>query len=511
MQNGGEYLLELDHITRRFLSVTALKDVCLKLKRDEVLAICGENGAGKSTLMKILSGSDSFGNYEGTIRINSQPMRFRSTKDAENAGIEMIYQEISLHLDLTVAENLFMGALPATKWKTVDWRRMIKDAYEYLQNVGLHVDPRQKVKTLSTSQQQLLSIARAIAKKPKILVLDEPTSALTQTEAENLLRVIKDLKARHVSCLYISHKMDEIFQIADRVTVLRDGEHIADYAACDVTPEKLVEDMVGRKIEVLYPKQQAHIGEEILRVEDFCVPHPYMKDRNIVDGVSFGLRRGEILGIAGLVGAGRSELLNAIFKAQEDGVSGKVWLEGKRIDGLSLRGIKESGIGYLTEDRKRNGFIAGAAIRENIVLASLSKIVRGGLIDHKAEKQYATEYFRKLSVKAPDIETPMFHLSGGNQQKVVLAKWMMTDLKVMFFDEPTRGIDVGAKTEIYRLISDMANQGIGIILVSSEMPELISMCDRFLVLSHGKFRAEFTKDNVSQEKIMKAATLVEEN
>ncbi len=510
-QNNTEYLLELDHITRRFIAVTALKDVCLKLRHGEVLAVCGENGAGKSTLMKILSGSDSFGNYEGTIRVNGQPMRFRSTKDAENAGIEMIYQEISLHLDLTVAENLFMGALPMTKWRTIDWRRMNREAKDYLQMVGLQVDPRQKVKTLSTSQQQLLSIARAIAKKPKILVLDEPTSALTQTETENLLRVIRDLKAKQVSCLYISHKMDEIFQIADRVTVLRDGEHIADYPTSEVTPEKLVEDMVGRKIEVLYPKQQAVIGEEILRVENMCVPHPYMKDRNIVDDVSFSLRRGEILGIAGLVGAGRSELLNAIFKAQEEGVSGKVWLEGKRIDKLSLRGIKEAGIGYLTEDRKRNGFIAGATIRENTVLASLDKIVHGGLINHRAEKQYANDYFQKLSVKAPDIETPMIHLSGGNQQKVVLAKWMMTDLKVMFFDEPTRGIDVGAKTEIYRLISDMANQGIGIIMVSSEMPELIAMCDRFLVLSNGKFRAELTGENVSQEKIMKAATLVEEN
>ena len=508
-EKKSEYLLELNGITRCFFAVQALKGVDINLKHDEVLAICGENGAGKSTLMKILSGSDPHGNYEGTIKINGEEKIFRSTRDAENAGIEMIYQEISLHLDLSVAENLFLGALPETKMKTINWRKMYEMAKAPLKEVGLEVDPRQKVKTLSTSQQQMLSIARAIVKKPKILVLDEPTSALTQAETDNLMDVIRRLKKNHVSCLYISHKLQEVFQIADRITVLRDGCHIATYNTEDVTSQQLIEDMVGRKVEVLYPKAEVEIGPEIFRVEDLKVPHPFMKGKNIVDGVSFSLHKGEILGIAGLVGAGRSEMLDALFRAETDGVSGKVWLDGQRIDKSSVSKIKEAGIGYLTEDRKRNGFMAGASIRENTVLASLKKVSKRGIMQKRKEKEYSKKYFDELEIKAPDIETKLIHLSGGNQQKVVLAKWMMTDLKVMFFDEPTRGIDVGAKAEIYRLISDMAKQGIGIILVSSEMPELIAMCDRFLVLNGGKFRAELSREEVTQEKIMAAAALID--
>lgn len=504
-----EYLLELQHITKRFVGVTALKDVCISLKRDEVLAVCGENGAGKSTLMKILSGSDSCGNYEGRILIEGEEARFHSTKDAEHAGIEMIYQEISLHLDLSVGENLFLGHLPVTRLHTVDWKEISRQAEEYLKTVGLKVDPTQKVKTLSTSQQQLLAIARAIARKPKVLVLDEPTSALTQTEADNLLGLIRKLKEKHVSCLYISHKLDEVFEIADRISVLRDGEYISTYKSGETDSQHLIEDMVGRKIEVLYPKQAVEIGEEILRVEELCVPHPYMRGRNIVDHVSFRLRKGEILGIAGLVGAGRSEMLNALFGVDSTGVSGKVWLDGERIDRKSIREIKKAGIGYVTEDRKKNGFIANATIRENTVVASLDQIVRKGFINHRKEKENARKYFDELSIKAPDIETRMFQLSGGNQQKVVLAKWMMTDMKVVFFDEPTRGIDVGAKAEIYRLIGEMAKSGLGVVMVSSEMPELIAMCDLFLVLSGGKFRAEYSKAEVSQEKIMRAATFTE--
>ncbi len=505
-ENSSVYVLEMRHMTRRFTGVTALQDVCIHLKKDEVLAICGENGAGKSTLMKILSGSDGWGNYEGEILVEGKVCRFHSTRDAEAAGIEMIYQEISLHLELSVGENLFLGHLPVTRLGTVDWKKVHEISREYLEAVGLEVDPRQKVKTLSTSQQQLLAIARALARKPQVLVLDEPTSALTQTEADNLLRLIRNLKEKHVSCLYISHKLDEVFAIADRICVLRDGRHISTYGAGEASPRQLIEDMVGRKMEILYPKQEVEIGGEILRVEDFCVPHPYRRGHNIVDHVDFVLRRGEILGIAGLVGAGRSELLNALSGAETRGVSGRVWLEGKRIDGSSLREIKEAGIGYVTEDRKKNGFIAGASIRENIVVASLDKITDRGLISRRSEKEYAGKYFEGLAIKAPDMETPLFRLSGGNQQKVVLAKWMMTDRKVMFFDEPTRGIDVGAKAEIYRLMSRMAAEGLGIIMVSSEMPELIALCDRILVLAKGRFTAEFSGDEASQEKIMAAAT-----
>ena len=502
------YILEMKNITKSFLAVKALDDVSLNLKAAEILAICGENGAGKSTLMKIISGSDPYGCFEGKILMDGTEMKFHSAKDAEKKGIEMIYQEISLHLDLSIAENLFLGNLPMTKWKMVNWKEANRAAKESLEMVGLEIEPTQKAKTLSTSQQQLLAIARALTRKPRVLVLDEPTSALTQKEVENLLKILKRLREQGVSCLYISHKLKEVFEIADRITVLRDGKYISTHKTGEVTSEKIVEDMVGRKIEVLYPKTPAVRSEEVLRVENLCVPHPYMKDKNIIDRVSFSLRKGEVLALAGLVGAGRSELLNAIFKAAPQGVCGKVYLEGKRIDQFPLKRIKNSGIGYLTEDRKASGFIANGSIKMNITLASLDKVSKKIFIDSKKEKESARTYSEKLSIKAPDIETRVINLSGGNQQKVVLAKWMMTDLKVLLLDEPTRGIDVGAKVEIYKLINEMARQGIGIIMVSSEMPELIAMCDRFLVLSEGKIRAEISHEEVTQEKIMKAATII---
>lgn len=501
------YILELKNITKQFIAVKALDDVSLNLKDNEIVAVCGENGAGKSTLMKIISGSDAYGGYEGKIYIDGKEVRFNNAREAEDHGIEMIYQEISLHLDLSVAENLFLGKIPVNKFGLIDWKQTNNDAKEILSIVGLNVDPKQKVKTLSTSQQQLLSIARAIAKKPRILVLDEPTSALTQAEADNLLEILKKLRDSGVSCLYISHKLDEVFKIADRITVLRDGKYISTYNASDVSQEQLIEDMVGRKIEVLYPKTASFTEEELLRVENICVPHPYMENKNIVDNVSFSLKKGEVLAIAGLVGAGRSELLDAIFKAAVKGVEGKIYLEGKELNANSPKGMKDSGIGYVTEDRKKTGLIANASIKMNSTIASLKKISKRHILSSKVENELASKYATSLAVKAPDLETRVLNLSGGNQQKVVLAKWLMTDLKVLLLDEPTRGIDVGAKAEIYKLINEIASKGIGIIMVSSEMPELIAMCDRFLVLSDGKIRAEYTKAEISQEKIMKAAMI----
>ena len=501
------YVLEMKNITKQFLAVKALDDVSLNLEKGEVLAICGENGAGKSTLMKVLSGSYPYGDYEGKIFVDGQEVHFQNSRDSENCGIEMIYQEISLHLDLSVAENLCLGKLPVNKAGFVNWSAMNAAAAESLEMVGLEVDPTQKVKTLSTSQQQLLSIARAIKKNPKILVLDEPTSALTQSETDNLLSIVRGLRDKGVSCLYISHKLEEVFRIADRITVLRDGKYISTYRTEDTTSEKLIEDMVGRKIEVLYPKVCSVKEEELFRVEHLCVPHPYMKDTNIVDDVSFSLKKGEVLALAGLVGAGRSELLDALFKASTTGVSGELFLEGKKLEAKTPDDMKKAGIGYLTEDRKASGFIGIASVKSNITLASLDKISGKAFIDGIKEKKYANEYVDSLRIKTPDIDTYAINLSGGNQQKVVLAKWLMTDLKVLFLDEPTRGIDVGAKAEIYKLINELAQKGIGIIMVSSEMPELIAMCDRFLVLSGGKIRAEYSREEVDQEKIMTAATM----
>lgn len=505
------YILELENITKQFVGVRALDKVNLALNKGEILAVCGENGAGKSTLMKIISGSDPFGGYEGKIFMNGEEKMFHSTKDAEKNGIEMIYQEISMHLDLSVAENLFIGKLPKDRFGLIDWKLMKKEAAQALGMVGLtNISPTQKVKTLSTSQQQLVSIARAIMKKPKILVLDEPTSALTEKEADNLLEILKNLRNQGVSCLYISHKLKEIFRIADRITILRDGKSISTYDVKDATNEKLIEDMVGRKIDVMYPKTCCATTEELLRVEDLCVPHPYMKDKNIVDHVSFTLHKGEVLGLAGLVGAGRSELMDALFKVESKGVTGRVYLNGELIDVKSPKEMKNAGFGYITEDRKKNGLIENATIMMNSTLASIRAITSNKILNARKERTIAEKYVKRLAVKAPNLETFAVNLSGGNQQKVILAKWMMTNLKVLLLDEPTRGIDVGAKTEIYKLINEMAEQGIGILMASSDMPELIAMCDRFIVLSEGKLRGEYMKDEVTQEKILASATIVNE-
>lgn len=503
------YALEMKNITKKFLAVTALDDVSIALKEGEILAICGENGAGKSTLMKVLSGSYPYGTYEGEIHMGGKRVRFAHTWDAEKCGIEMIYQEISLHLDLSVAENIFLGRLEKNKFGIIDWKKIYEKAKGPLETVGLKVDPKQKVRSLNTSQQQLLAIARALCRNPKVLVLDEPTSALTEAEAVNLMEILRKLRENGVSCLYISHKLNEVFEIADRITVIRDGKYVSTYDVEETNSERLIEDMVGRKIEALYPKVVSVIDEELMRVEGISSPHPFMIGRNIVDDVSFVLKKGEVLGIAGLVGAGRSELLNAIFKAETEGVTGKVFLNNKQLKSNTPRDMRDAGIGYVTEDRKKTGFVGALNIMQNITLASLAEVADGFLIRKGKETRTAQEYFEKLNIKAPSIMTNVMNLSGGNQQKVVLAKWMMTKMKVLLLDEPTRGIDVGAKAEIYKLINDMAAHGIGIIMVSSEMPELIAMCDRILVLGAGKICGEFSRQEVTQEKIMKAATMPE--
>lgn len=501
-------VLEMKNITKKFVGVTALSDVSLTLDKGEIHAICGENGAGKSTLMKILSGSYPHGSFEGEIYIEDKRMKFHQTRDAEKQGVEMIYQEISLNLDLTVAENIFLGRLPKAKSGLVSWKTMRDQAAQALKLVNLDIDPGELVRSLSTSQQQLLTISKALMREPKILVLDEPTSALTEKETANLLDILKDLKRKDVSCLYISHKLEEVFEIADHITVIRDGCYISTCSSSNACTEKVIEDMVGRKVEKLYPKDCVECGLEVLRIENMVVPHPYSRNKNIIDGVSFSLKKGEVLALAGLVGSGRSELLNAIFRAYEDGIGGKVYINGEEVSGKNPRAMKEAGIGYVTEDRKKSGFVGTMDIRHNSTLASLKKISNGMLLSRRIENAEAKIFFDKLNVKAPDVSTNVLKLSGGNQQKVVLAKWLMTNLKVLLLDEPTRGIDVGAKAEIYKLMNELTAQGIGIIMVSSEMPELLAMSDRFLVLSDGKIRAEFSKDEVSQEKIMKAATIL---
>jgi ABC-type sugar transport system ATPase subunit len=500
-----DLVLRMSGITKRFYSVIALEGVDLDLRRGEIHALVGENGAGKSTLMKILSGSFPSSAYEGSIEVEGKRVSFHSTHDAERAGIEMIYQEISLNADMSVGENIFLGNLPRRRVRAfVDWKKTMRLASEALGRVGLDVNPMEVVRRLSTSQQQLLCIAKALYRHPRILVLDEPTSALTGTEANTLMEIISRLRTEGISSIYISHKLDEVFEIADRVTVLRDGHVISTTARAEVHPEKVIEDMVGRKIETMYPKVKIALGAEVLRVEGFTVASR-IPGKNIVEDVSFGVRAGEILGLGGLVGSGRSELVNAIF-GSSGRLAGSVFIEGKQVDLKSPEDAIRHRMGLLTEDRRASGFVGTMNIRENSSLASFEQIFGRIFARGAAERKLAQSYFRQLNVRAPGIETSILSLSGGNQQKVVLAKWLMTGVRILFLDEPTRGIDVGAKVEIYSIMTELARDGVAIIMISSELPELLAMCDRFVILAKGKSNGEFGCEEISDTLFMKAAT-----
>lgn len=501
-----DYILELDNISKSFLSVEALKNVNLKVKKGEIHALVGENGAGKSTLMKILSGVYPYGDYEGSIRFDGETKHFNSPRHSEYAGIEMIYQEVNLILDLSIAENIFAGNYPTKNGITVNWDRMYSMAEEAMSRLGLIIDPKEKVRNLSTSKQQMISIAKAVNKHPKLLVLDEPTSTLTDRESEYLFDIIRKLKEDGISSIYISHKLEEVFRISDTISVLRDGELIGTRDSADCDRNEIVTMMVGRSIENFYPKEQAEIGEIIFQIKGLSVPYKYIKAKRLVDNVSFSLRKGEILGIAGLVGAGRTELVNALFGYLRREPGCEFFLNGRMIEINEPRDAIRHGIALVSEDRRVSGLITGMSIRENISLVNLQRLFTKGIINLKREADSVQEYKKVLQIKAEDVEVKVRTLSGGNQQKVVLSKWLMNRPSILILDEPTRGIDVGAKYEIYSIMSKLVKQGIGIIMISSELPELTGMCDRFLVLSEGKFVAEFDRDAVTDEKIMHAAT-----
>lgn len=500
-------LLEMKHITKRFQGVTALDDVTFNAYEGEILALCGENGAGKSTLMKILSGSYPETSYEGEIYINGEKCHFMEPAQSEKMGIGMIYQEISMHLDMTVAENLFIGRWPM-KGRQIDWNKMNTKAKEYLEMVGLDIEPDDILRQLGASKQQLVSIARALSKDLKILVLDEPTSPLTQKESKILFQILQTLKERGIACILITHKMDEVFQNADRVTVLRDGKCVASYLLEETDEKRIVADMVGREITNFYPKEKVPIGGPIMEVKDFSVPHPSIPNRKIIDNVSFTLHRGEVLGIAGLVGAGRSELVNAIF-GKDPRLSGKVIVNDREVQIKSPADAMKHGIALLTEERKKDGIISGMSIRENITLPLLKSVSGKGVLNFRKERELSKKYFESLNVKAPGIDTLLGQLSGGNQQKVVLGKWIAREPQILILDEPTRGIDVGAKYEIYKIIVDLARQGKAIIMISSELPELLSMADRIMVISDQKIRGTLSAEEATQQKIMELSALSE--
>lgn len=505
--NEPKVVLSVEHVTKRFLGTVALKDVSLELYEDEILAMMGENGAGKSTLMKILSGLYPRSSYEGKILLDGKECSFETPSDSEEAGIAMIYQELNLELDLSVTENILLGMLPKNRFGLVDWEMAKKKAGAALEKIHADIDLDVTARSLSPSVQQLVCIARALVRNPKILILDEPTSVLTEGETQKLMVVLRQLKKEGLSCIYISHKLDEVFALCDRMVILRDGLYVSQYKKEEgYNSTVIIEDMIGRHLDVMYPQVEGReIGEELLRVEHFKVPHTFAYGKNIIEDVSFSLRRGEILGLAGLVGAGRSELVNALFGASPK-LGGTVFLEGKEIHIKSPQDAKRYGIGLLTEDRKKNGFIGTMSIKHNMTLTVLKEISGLFLIDPQKESDKAQAFYDTLRVKAPGMDTLISNLSGGNQQKVILAKWLMTDLKVVLLDEPTRGIDVGTKAEIYKIIQDLAAKGIGIIMISSEMPELIAMCDRFVVLGKGKVQKVLDKEEADEVTLLKIAS-----
>ena len=499
-------ILSVKNIIKRFSGTVALKGVDMELYPNEILALVGENGAGKSTLMKILSGIYPYGSYEGELLLGDKVCKFQSPADSEDAGIAMIYQELNLELDLSVGENILLGRYPRSALGFIDWKKVHREARTALDLLGVDIDTKVTVRNLNPSMQQLVSIARALYRNPSILILDEPTSVLTEKEANSLMEILRGLKEKGISCIYISHKLDEIFALCDRTVVFRDGEKISEYTkAAGYDSSKVIEDMIGRHLDAMYPVRKANIGEEVLRVEHFRVAHPFAYGKSIIEDASFSLHKGEILGLSGLVGAGRSELVSAIFGALPR-QAGKLYLEGKEVTINSPIEAIQHGLGFLSEDRKKNGFIWTMSIRENMTLVCLRELVKGLFVDKREENRRAQEYFEKLSVKAPSLDTQITNLSGGNQQKVILAKWLMSNIKILMLDEPTRGIDVGTKSEIYKLMQELTDMGISIILISSEMPELLAMCDRLVVLGKGVVQCEMLRGEANEVNLMRAAS-----
>lgn len=486
-----ECVLRIESVVKTFPGVTALKDAHLQINRGEVHAVCGENGAGKSTLMKIIAGAQPYSS--GHIYVDGKEAVFHSTRDAEKHGIAMIYQEFNMVPELTVAENMYLGRLPEKAGGRVDWDRLYRDAEETLRRLKLRIDARTKVKNLSVAEAQMTEIAKCLTIGAKIIIMDEPTAALTDEEIRVLFEIIGDLKKRGISILYISHRMDEIFQIADRLTVFRDGCYIATKRIEDTDYAEVVSLMVGRNVDSLYPKRAYQPGEIVFEARNIC-------GRGVHD-VSIELHRGEILGISGLMGSGTIELSKLIYGAIPM-KSGAVLVHGKRIDNSSPDRTIAGGIGFVSDDRKNEGLVLGRSIRENITLSSLKKFTRGIQLRNREEQQAVQKEIKRLNIKLSSPAQPAGRLSGGNQQKVVFAKVLEADTEILILDEPTRGVDVGAKAEIYSIMDQMTKEGKSIILISTDLPEVIGMSDRVVIMREGVRVLELGKEELSQEKIL---------
>lgn len=501
--NEPASILHIENLTKRFPGVTALKDVCFDLREGEVHAICGENGAGKSTLIKVLSGIHPAGTYEGTVRLSGQPIQFHSVADAEKAGIAVIYQELALIREMNIAENIFLGSEPRRNF-LIDWNSLYSQTTKLMKEYGLVLDPAARVGDLGVGQQQLVEILKALSKHSRILLLDEPTAALAESEVEILMRIIRSLKDKAITCVYISHKLDEVFAIADRITVLRDGQTIVTLNKAQTNKNEVIRHMVGREIKDLFPRRASKKGETLLRVENLSVGEGG-KSKPVLDNISFDLHAGEVLGIGGLMGAGRTELLMHIFGAYGQRLSGKIRINGSELYRQLPTEAIHRGLVLASEDRKRFGLLLPKSIGFNLSLSSLRRFLRKGMIDRNREIKTNQTFIVTLGIKAPNQETSVETLSGGNQQKVVLGKALMTEPRVIFLDEPTRGIDVGAKIEVYEIINRLTEEGKAVVLVSSELPELMGMSDYIIILSNGKIGGTFDRKDANQEAILNAA------
>ena len=509
----SEYILEMRGITKEFPGVRALDNVNFKVRNGEIHCLVGENGAGKSTLMKVLSGVYKFGSYSGDIVYNGQVQQFQSTKDSENAGIAIISQELALIPELTVYENIFFGH-EIMHGKTINWNETIIQAKEMLRKVRLDVNPSRKVRELGVGQQQLVEIAKALSKKAKLLILDEPTASLNEDDSQNLLRLLRDLQAEGVTSIMISHRLKEVVNIADTITVLRDGATICSMEATGgkVQENEIIKYMVGREIENVYPKRQ-HIepGDVALELRNWTVFDP-KQDRIILDHVNIKLRKGEVVGLSGLMGAGRTELALSVFgnTPKYKLLEGEIYVEGKKVAFKSPKDATKAGLAYVSEDRKHNGLILIQDIKFNVTIANLDKLLERNVVNENEEIVQVTEYKNSLNIKTPSIKQLVGNLSGGNQQKVQIAKWLFAEPKVLILDEPTRGIDVGAKFEIYTIINRLVSEGYSVLMISSDLPEILGMSDRIYVMAEGSITGEISAADANEQNIMAMATKTEE-
>lgn len=497
-------LLEMRNITKTFPGVKALDNVSIAVEAGEIHAICGENGAGKSTLMKVLSGVYPAGSYDGDIIYDGQTAAFRGIRDSEDRGIIIIHQELALVPLLTIAENIFLGNERATRG-VIDWPETFQQTETLLAKVGLRETPGTRVESLGVGKQQLVEIAKALSKDVRLLILDEPTAALSESDSQALLDLLLELKSQGVTSIIISHKLNEVRRVADSVTVIRDGATIStiDARGGQLTEDRIVRDMVGRSMENRFPPRERRAGDVVFELKNWNVWHPEQADRQMIRDLSMHVRAGEVVGIAGLMGAGRTELAMSVFgRSYGRNISGQVLMHGKPVDVSTVDRAINAGLAYVTEDRKSLGLILEETIRRNTTLANLSAVSTRGVIEDGRETEVAEKYRKAMRIRTPSVFQKVMNLSGGNQQKVVLSKWLFTDPDLLILDEPTRGIDVGAKYEIYSIINDLSAQGKAVIVISSEMPELLGMSDRIYVMNQGGFVGEMPAEDASQEAIM---------